>query len=134
MAAELFQHTLQEALNGIDNVRNLADDIIIFGKTRAEHNKALNECLARLKAIKLTVNREKCKFLQPKLSFFGIVFSEDGVKPNQKKIADLVDALIPNNASEVRSLLGMANFSAKFIPNFADISLRRLTHKKIVFK
>ncbi|XP_065060965.1 uncharacterized protein K02A2.6-like [Rhopilema esculentum] len=135
-AAELFQHTLQEALKGIDNVRNLADDIIIFGKTRAEHDKALNECLARLKARKLTVNREKCKFLQPELSFFGMVFSEDGVKPDQKKIADLVDAPIPNNASEVRSLLGMANFSAKFIPNFADITepLRRLTHKNIVFK
>ena len=38
-AAELFQHTLQEALKGIDNVRNLADDIIIFGKTRVEHDK-----------------------------------------------------------------------------------------------
>ena len=35
-AAELFQHTLQEALKGIDNVRNLADDIIIFGKTRVD--------------------------------------------------------------------------------------------------
>ena len=65
-----------------------------------------------------------------------MVFSEDGVKPDQKKIADLEDAPIPNNASEVRSLLGMANLSTKFIPNFADITepLRRLTHKNIVFK
>ena len=135
-AAELFQHTLQESLKGIANVRNLADDIIVFGKNRAEHDKALNECLARLKARNLIVNRQKCKFLQPELSFFGMVFSEDGVKPDPNKIADLVDASIPSNASEVRSLLGMANFSAKFIPNFADITepLRRLTHKNTVFK
>ncbi len=65
-----------------------------------------------------------------------MISSEDGVKPYQKKITDLVDAPIPNNASGVRSLLGMANVSAKFIPNFADITepLRRLTHKNTVFK
>ncbi len=68
------------------------------------------------------MNRDKCKFLQPELSFFGVIFSEDVGKPDPKKIEDLVNAPIPNNASEVRSFLGMANFSAKFIPNFADIT------------
>ena len=31
-AAELFQHALQETLKSIDNVRNLADNIIILAK------------------------------------------------------------------------------------------------------
>ena len=46
-AAELFQFTLQEAIKGIANVKNIADDIIIFGQTRTEHDKALYVCLAR---------------------------------------------------------------------------------------
>ena len=42
----------------------------------------------------------------------------------------------PTTSSEVRSLLGMANFSAQFIPNFATITepLRMLTNKNIPFK
>ncbi len=54
---------------------------------------------------------------------------------HSKQVALKVNALIPNNASEVRSLLGMANFCAKCIPNCADITepLRKLTHKNTVF-
>ena len=48
-AAQLFQFTLQETQKGIANVQNIADDIIIFGLTRVEHDNALNDCLARLK-------------------------------------------------------------------------------------
>ena len=87
-----FQFTLQEALKGIANVKNIADDIIIYGQTRAEHDKALSDCLQRLKHKHLTVNRDKCKFLQPELSFFGFIFSKDGVKPDPKKIADIINA------------------------------------------
>ena len=134
-AAELFQFTLQEPLKGIANAKTIADDIIIFGQTRAEHDKALNDCLTRLKQKNLTVNRDKCKFLQPELSVFGMIFSKDGVKPDPRKIADIRNAPVPSNATEVRSFLGMANFCARFIPNFADIAepLRRLTHKNATF-
>ena len=49
---------------------------------------------------------------------------------------DLRDAPIPTNASEVRSFLGMASYSSKFIPKFADITalLRTLTKKNHVFQ
>ena len=33
-AAELFQHTLQQTLQGIKGIKNIADDIIVFGSTR----------------------------------------------------------------------------------------------------
>ncbi len=39
------------------------------------------------------------------------------------------------NAQDVRSLLGMANYSSKYIPNFATITapLRELTKKNVIF-
>ena len=42
----------------------------------------------------------------------------------------------PMNLAEVRSLLGMAQYSAQFIPNFAEITgpLRQLTHKNVKWK
>ena len=68
-AAELFQHTLQTVLHGLDGVRNLADDIIIFAKTREDHDQALSACLQRLADHGLTLNASKCKLLTDSLSF-----------------------------------------------------------------
>ena len=55
-AAEIFQYTLQRCLQGIQGVKNLADGIIVFGRTREEHDRSLNECLSTLAAKNLTLN------------------------------------------------------------------------------
>ena len=47
-AAEIFQYTLQQQLQGLSGVRNIADDIIVYGQTREEHDIALDNCLKRL--------------------------------------------------------------------------------------
>ena len=41
----------------------------------------------------------------------------------------------PENVAEVRSFLGLANFSCRFIPQFATLSesLRQLTKKDVIF-
>ena len=134
-AAEIFQNTLQQLLHGNDGVRNIADDIIIFGLNQEEHNKALEECLLRLETHGLTLNMGKCKFLKQDLEFFGMIFSIEGVRPDPKKISAFVNTATPSTVSEVRSLIGMANYSSQFIPNFATITepLRRLTHKGVKF-
>ena len=134
-AAELFQHTLQQHLQGIKGVKNNADDILIFGSTRDEHDRAPEACLKRLSEKGLVLNSSKCTFLQTELSFFGQISSKDGTQPDPKRAEDLSNATVPTNIQEVRSLLGMANYSAKYIPNFATITdpLRELTKKNSNF-
>ena len=46
-AAELFQHTLQQTLQGIKGIKNIADDIIVFGNIREDYDRALEEFLTR---------------------------------------------------------------------------------------
>jgi hypothetical protein len=41
-AAEIFQYTLQTALQGLKGVKNIADDIIVFGSTRTVHDANLD--------------------------------------------------------------------------------------------
>ena len=108
---------------------NISDDIAIFGVDQRAHDKALNEVLQKLQNAGLTANLEKCEFGKNKMEFFGLVFSDKGVSPDPKKVADLHDAKEPQNQSEVRSFLGMAQFSARFINNFATLTepLRDLT-------
>ena len=59
----------------------------------------------------------------------GNVLSERGVGPAEVKVKTVVDALEPTNAAEVRSFLGLVNFTARFIPDLATVSapLRQLT-------
>ena len=59
----------------------------------------------------LTLNRSKCKFLNTTLEFFGQIFSKNGTHPDAKRVEDLFNAPRPTNVHEVRSLLGMANYS-----------------------
>ena len=130
-SAELFQHQLQTMLEGIKGVRNIADDIIIFASDRKQHDEALAQCLDRLEQNGLTLNFGKRKFLKESLEFFGLIFSKDGTRPDQKKTEAFVNTPTPTSVSEGRSLLGMATYSSQFIPNFATITepLRSLTRK-----
>ena len=85
-ASELFQKAVEYVLSGLKNVINISDDIIVFGKTKDEHEKALEMVLQRLEESGLTVNRKKCQFSKKKLDFFGLTFSSEGIKLDQKKV------------------------------------------------
>ena len=73
--------------------------------------------------------------LKPNLEFCGMIFSTEGVRPDPKKISVFVNTSTPLTVSEVRSLVGITNYSAQFILNFATITepLCRLTHKGVKF-
>ena len=75
--------------------------------------------------------KSKCEFRKDKLEFFGYVFSKDGISPDLKKVADVVNLQTPSTASEVHSLLGMTNYRSRFIPDYTTKTepLRKLTHK-----
>ena len=78
---------------------------------------------------------QKCSFLQPTLSFFGQIFSTEGTCLDPKRVKDLQNASEPQNASEMCSLLGMANYNRKYIKNFATITapLLELNKKNVHF-
>lgn len=40
-AAEIFQNTLSNVLDGLDGVKNISDDIIVYGKDQEEHDRRL---------------------------------------------------------------------------------------------
>ena len=134
-AAEIFQHTLQQLLKGIPGVCNLADDILVFAPSYEEHNKALEACFQRLQDHGLTLNLRKCKFLKRNLEFFGFLFTKDGTKPDPMKVDAFINTPRPTNVSELRSLLGMSNYSSQYIRDYATLTepLRRLTHKDTQF-
>ena len=132
-AAEIFQNTLRTALEGLDGVRNISDDIIVYAETHAQHEKRLDAVLKRLQEKGLTLNKNKCEFNKRKLEFFGYIFGEDGLSADPKKCDVINNAPPPKNVSEIRSFLAMTNYVSRFIPNYSTITepLRRLVKKGI---
>ena len=130
-APEIYQHIIQQVLQGCPGARNISDDIIVFGKTRHEHDQNLDMVFQRLQQSGLTLNQEKCLFGVSSLTFFGHEVSASGVSPDIKKVEAIREARAPNNAAEVRSFLGLATYCSRFIPDFATVTepLRLLTRK-----
>ena len=91
--------------------------------------------MERLKQHCLTLNAGKCLFNVDRLVFMGILLSEKGIGPTEERVRALQEAREPETTSEVRSFLGLANYSNRFIPHFGTLTtpLRKLTRKDVSF-
>ena len=135
-ASEIFQKVINDQIRDIPGALNISDDVIVFGKTQAEHDAALQKVAHKFATANLTLNKKKCEFNKKSIIFFGFVFSENDISPDLKKVDAIKEAKPPTTTSGVRSFLGMATYCAKFIPSFSDVSepLRELTKKDAQFQ
>ena len=118
-ASEEFDDNLKGKLSGLRGVKNIADDILAYGKTREEHDANLKALLLRLLEEGITVNKKKCVMGVKEVSFFGHWVSGEGVRPMIKDTMREIQR--PQNKAEVRSYMGLVNFIGKYIPNFSSI-------------
>lgn len=134
-ASETFQNAISEQIKEIPGAINFSDDIIIYGKNQKAHDQALHTVLRKFAKVGLMLKPEKCELNKESLTFFGFVFSPKEMSPDPEKVKAIHDASLPKTAKEVRSFLGMANYCAKFIPNFSSVTkpLRDLTKKMFNF-
>ena len=87
-AQEVFQKRMSQSLGDLQGVETDIDDILVWGTNQEEHDKCLMAVLDRCEKINLTLNRDKCQFSVPKVSYIGHILSADGVQPDleQSKI------------------------------------------------
>ena len=104
-------------LSGIPKVAYYIDDILITGRTRAEHIENLWMVLCRLREYGLKLKHSKCEFFAKDLEFLGHRISPEGVKLTAERIASIRKAPAPTNKQELKSFLGMLTYNARFLPN-----------------
>ena len=134
-ASELYQHEISTALAGIEGVDNISDDIIVHGPDQKTHDQRLLKTMERLRQHGLTLNADKCLFNVDRLVFMGVLLSEKGIGPTEERVRALQETREPETVSEVRSFLGLANYSSRFILHFATLTepFRKLTRKDVPF-
>ncbi|KAL5545187.1 hypothetical protein UlMin_008971 [Ulmus minor] len=77
------------------------DDILIYSKTKEEHEEHLRITLRTLEEHKLYANFSKCEFWLDKVHFLGHVVSKDGVSVDPAKIEAVSKWPAPTNVTEI---------------------------------
>ncbi|KAI3732746.1 hypothetical protein L1987_63954 [Smallanthus sonchifolius] len=107
------------------------DDILIYSKTKADHEQHLRLVLDILKKEQLYAKFSKCEFWLKEVQFLGHIVNDKGIHVDPAKIETVKNWNAPKTPTEVRSFLGLAGYYRRFISNFSKIvvPLTALTHK-----
>lgn len=121
-APEHFQKRLTQMLTGLEGTVCHADDILVFGSTRQQHDHRLHKVLERLQEEGLTLNNDKCHFAVDRVKFLGHIVSAQGIEADPGKIKAITEMPVPKDAADVKRFLGMVNYVGKFSPRIAELT------------
>ncbi|GJR28493.1 putative reverse transcriptase domain-containing protein [Tanacetum coccineum] len=86
------------------------DDILIYSKSRKEHEGHLKLILKLLKEEELYAKFSKCEFWLSKVQFLGHVIDSEGIHVDPAKIESIKDWASPKTPTEIRQFLGLAGY------------------------
>nr|GEU52864.1 hypothetical protein [Tanacetum cinerariifolium] len=98
------------------------DEILIYSKSKEEHEVHLKLILELFKKEKLFVKFLKCKFWLQKVHFLSHVVNSKGIHVDPIKIRAVKNWKSPKTPTELYSFLGLAGYYRRFIVNFLKIA------------
>ena len=110
---------MTDILKNEEGCEAIMDDITVFSRSPEEHDENLNRTLQVIKESEL--DKEKCEINKESLTYFGHVFSADGLSPDPEKVKAVTELQAPTNVPELRRVIGMINYLRRFVPNLATI-------------
>ena len=127
-AGEVFQQRLDQAIKGLAGVRTVADDLLIIGNGESiadavkDHDTKLEALLGLCRERGIKLNETKISLKKTAMPYIGHPLTSNRVKADPSKVEAIANRAKPTDVPGVRRILGMTNYSAKFLPNLADIS------------
>ena len=125
---------MDQILEQVDGAIGIADDVVVYAKSE-EHDKILHRLMQIATKNGLVFNSTKCKIKSKSISFFRMIYSENGVSPDPEKLENLQNMPYPKCKKELQEFLGLITYLSPFIPNLADKThtLRGLLKKDAPF-
>ena len=105
-APEVYQRAMSNILEGIDGVICHVDDVLVHGKTQAEHDARLRTVLKRLQTAGVTLNN-KCEFSKNSVKFLGHIIDGTGLHPDPEKTDAIRKFPKPENVNDLQRFMGL---------------------------
>ena len=135
MSQDMFQIQMDRILEQCPGVIGIHDDVIIYGYTREDHDSNLVNFLNVCQMEGLCLSSKKLELHRDRVSFFGAIYSWEGVHPDPKKIQGIEEMTVPETEQQLQSFLGMVTYMGNFIPHLSHHTepLRQLLKKDVMF-
>lgn len=123
-APATFQRLMNNVLSGLQGIKCFVylDDIVVYGNSLQDHNLKLREVFKKLSEHQLKLQPDKCEFLKTEVMYLGHLITQNGVKPDPKKIEAVMNYPVPKNPKEIKGFLGLAGYYRRFINDFSKLS------------
>ena len=122
---------VRRLLEGMDNVVDYIDDLLVHTKTWEEHLQVLEKLFKPLKAANLVARPTKCELGATQVDFPRQRLERGTVGLQDSNVEKMKDAPIPTTKKEFRSFLDLVGYYQPFKTNFTAIAapLSNLTRK-----
>ena len=136
VAQDIFQSKLDSIFICMEGVTGIADDMVITGRYKMEHDRNSLAFMEKCMNNNLTLNSEKIQFKQSQVSFYGHCWSKHSISPDPKKIQALNHMEFPPDKETMRSFLGMINYLNRYSALSAHLTapISALTHQAVDYK
>ena len=95
------------------------DNITVSGVNKNDHDIKLNALLNAAKSEGLTFNDSKCTYCRTEIDLLGYRVSHNVIQPDPERLRPLLEMKCPNSKSELRRVIGMFSYYAKWVHNFS---------------
>ena len=107
---------MDRILEQCPGVIGIHNDVIIYRYTREDHDANLINFLNVCQMEGLCLSSKKLELCYDRVSFFGAIYSREGVKLDPRKIQGIEEMTVPETKQQLQSFLGMVIYMGNFIP------------------
>ncbi len=98
------------------------DDVLMKSSSVEDHLKEIDHVLNQLTTAGAKIALHKGQWCKTKVHYVGLLVGRNGIEPQSNRAQAIQSIKKPTNISDMRSFLGVCNYSRQFIENYADIA------------
>ena len=119
MSQDVFQMKMDLIMERCPGVISIHNDIVVYGVSNEDYDTNLINLLNVAQVEGLVLNSKKLELECPRVSFFGVEYSADGMHPCPKKIQGITEMTPPIDKQQLSSFIGMVTYMGNFVPHLS---------------